>query len=406
MGRIIYNKVTWENLDWNKFQTRIFSLQCKIYEAMEQNEINEVFRLQNLILLNPASYWLAVRSVSSLDARVSLPLSSVIFLLDNPKFFSKLIKSVLFGVNKHCASYSSLQMFFDTRVVEFVWRLAIEPTHELTFSPTSYGLRPGHTYLDLQLDLLSSLHTLHLESRYQKVFSVQIAMPFSSLNYRRLLSQIVLPFKYKRAFVHALKLGLQDRSDKHLSYLIPLVLHIALDGIEHIRVSDPPLRSLFSPPRSPKYTFRYANHILFLLPFYEEESMLLDNLVGFLALWGLKLKQYKVFIVDLKQGFPFLDWLFKSNYSGRIHVYPTFTNCKTYTQKVKCALRNTYYSIKKRIVMVASTHDEWIYYNGLCTSTRGKHQFAFLKVWCRSYLRLNTQLTSAAIGNFLTYAFS
>jgi hypothetical protein len=67
MGRIIYNRVTWEDLEWNTFQTRIFSLQCKIYEAMEQNEIDEVFRLQNLVLLNPASYWLAVRAVSSLN---------------------------------------------------------------------------------------------------------------------------------------------------------------------------------------------------------------------------------------------------------------------------------------------------------------------------------------------------
>lgn len=406
MGRIIYNRVTWEDLEWNTFQTRIFSLQCKIYEAMEQNEIDEVFRLQNLVLLNPASYWLAVRAVSSLDVKVSLPLSCVTFLWHSPQFFSKLIKDILLGTNKGCAHYSSLQLFFDPRVIEFICRLALEPAHEVSFSSTSYGLRPGRTYLDLQHDLMSTLQTLHLDSRYQKIFSVQLDIQFSALNYQRLLSRIILPSKYKRLFSHILKLRLQDPYDKQSTYLIPLVLHTILDGIENIRVTRCSLGSLFSPSMAPKYVFRYANHILFLLPFYEEESLLLDALAGFLTLWGLKLKRYTVSTVDLKQGFIFLDWLFKRNYSGKVYAYPAFDNCKTYTQKVKRTLGNTYYPINKRFFMLASVSNEWVYYNRLCISTVGKHHFRFLELWCHAYLRRNTQLTSVAIRNFLASVFA
>jgi hypothetical protein len=56
--------ISWKDLPWQKFQKKSFRLQCKIYNAKQNNKPRLVRRLQTLLIKSKSIHYLAVRRIS------------------------------------------------------------------------------------------------------------------------------------------------------------------------------------------------------------------------------------------------------------------------------------------------------------------------------------------------------
>lgn len=416
MSTFSFTNVTWENLDWMSLQKQIFDLQCKLYEAMGQNDIKKVFRLQRLLLLNPASYYLALRWVLNSTSNEDYPLFVInSHKLKNLTLFSHINERCITKIGCLAERFEPVTdsfisaMLLEKLIREFVWKLVLAPPHEVGFSSSAYGFRPGFTCWDLQNDLLSTLNLRRVHSTYHKIIILQVDLSFQPAAYSYLMSRVILSSTYKRAFLRSVDptLFVLDIDDvAHFpSYLLPLIVDIILDGLDGLVSAFSLATTSFPAFQLGTHFFRYANQILFLLPFYADDVNLLVLLQDFFSRRGVQVKHYFNLYIDLRRGFTFLDWIFRSNSFGKIVSYPSFINCKIYTQKIKTTLKSKYYSIGKRLRMLRVISKEWIYHNRFCYSALANRKFTFLKRWCYSYLRSNTKLTPALIQVYINFCF-
>ncbi len=58
----------WKNLPWKKFQRVVFRLQCRIYKARRNGNLQLVNKLQKLLLSSKAAKFLAIRQIIQLNS--------------------------------------------------------------------------------------------------------------------------------------------------------------------------------------------------------------------------------------------------------------------------------------------------------------------------------------------------
>ena len=124
--------ISWKNLPWNKFQKKVFHLQCKIYEAKQNNNYKSIRRLQKLLIKSKSVHYLAVKKTT--DSYLVRNL----FLSDEEKMkFANEVNSRL-NTWKYVAiklsnyrkiSSHDFNLFIKNEIIQSIWKLALEPLY-------------------------------------------------------------------------------------------------------------------------------------------------------------------------------------------------------------------------------------------------------------------------------------
>lgn len=155
------NSTFWKYLPWKEFQVNTFRLQCKIYNAMRQGNIQQTLKLQKMLIASASSYYIAVRYITQLNAGKRIPgIDGKLLNTPNEKVECVIQIRETFSHWDH----SSLRRVWvrtgegeksllgipniEDRIIQYIWRLALEPSHEALFFSNSYGFRPGKTAWD------------------------------------------------------------------------------------------------------------------------------------------------------------------------------------------------------------------------------------------------------------------
>ena len=124
--------ISWKNLPWNKFKKKVFHLQCKIYEAKQNNNYKSIRRLQKLLLKSKSVHYLAVKKTTDSYAIKNLFLSDE----EKMKFASEIStrlntwKYISIKLsNYHKRNNHNFNLFIKNEIIQSIWKLVLEVRH-------------------------------------------------------------------------------------------------------------------------------------------------------------------------------------------------------------------------------------------------------------------------------------
>ena len=148
----------WKSLPWKKFQKVVFRLQCRIYKARRNGNLQLVRKLQKLLLSSKAAKYLAVRQIIQLNSgkkTAGVDGISTIKIKNRVNFNSinlrewkhKPLRRVWIPKSNGEKRPLGIHTIYD-RICQCLVKYALEPVCEAYFSGNSYGFRPGRSTHD------------------------------------------------------------------------------------------------------------------------------------------------------------------------------------------------------------------------------------------------------------------
>lgn len=414
----VYKSTSWKTLPWNQFRRKVFNLQCKIYEALQKNDIKKTIKLQKCLINSSYTHYIAIRELTEINTGRKLSgIDGQLMLTckEKVRFANRIGAEIKHWKHSpvrkinivHTQSPDTINPSFslpniEDRIIQFIWKLALEPAHEATFLQTSYGFRIGKTAWDVQKYLIYYLKNFPTQIG-AKVISIDLGNSLTLMNYEPLLNKIVLPYKQKTNVYRALKMGILDGCLLTISYhysltnLCFLLLNIIFHGIEK-------LHNFSTNSKLIPLGLRYGTNLLY--SFIEEEHELIYKLDTFLHTVGFPLKVSKVQIFHSLQKIEFLGWCFVVKPNGKIITYPDKHDWLIYKTEIKLILKNSNYKIETRVEKIRLRSSTWYNYHCFCDFSKLKSLLYTLKSWFTKYLRFHTRIPKLERSKLLKRGFS
>ena len=162
----------WKALPWKQFRKVVFRLQCRIFTAQRNGNIQLVIKLQKLLLSSKAAKWLAIRQVTQLntgrktsgvDGKTALSVKERFQLFETlSKHWKDWKHKPLKRVHIPKADGTRRGLGIPTiadRAYQCLLKYALEPYGEAKFSSNSYGFRPGRSTHDVQQVIFTNLRS-------------------------------------------------------------------------------------------------------------------------------------------------------------------------------------------------------------------------------------------------------
>jgi RNA-directed DNA polymerase len=368
---------SWEKLAWKKIRKNLFRLQCRLYKASRANNRKQIKNLQKLILRSRSARLLAIRQVTQLnsgkktagvDGKKSLTPPERLELDEYLKinvFNWKHQKLRKIPIPKKDKSKRILKVpTIADRSWQCLIKYAIEPVHEASFHPRSYGFRIGRSAHDCQRFIFQNLNS-HVNGKDKQILEIDIEKCFDRINHNFLMSKIIAPQSVKKGLWKCLKIGINpefpDSGTPQGGVISPLLANIALDGIENIHKS-----------------VRYADDMVFFLKPKDNVNKVLEEIKEFLHQRGLNIKASKTRFVSATDGFDFLGWHIKVQKNGKFRCTPSEENFKTFKAKVKTIVNNSNYGATTKAEKLAPIVRGWRNYHRYCKMSGSKWSLWFI----------------------------
>jgi RNA-directed DNA polymerase len=355
----------WQDLPWKKFQKDLFRLQRRVYKAVQEGDKRKAKYLQKLILKSKAARFLAIRQVTQLntgkktagvDGKASLTfeerftLSGILKENVNTWKHNKLRK---IPIPKKDGTKRTLKVpTIADRAWQCLAKYALEPAHEATFHPRSYGFRTGRSAHDAQKILFLNLKS-NSNGIDKRVIELDIEKCFDRINHSAIMEQLIAPMGIKTGIFRCLKSGVNpefpEQGTPQGGVVSPLLANIALNGIEEIHQS-----------------VRYADDMVYFLKPQEDAEEILKRISQFLAERGLKVSEKKTKLTATTEGFDFLGWHFKVQTNEKFRCVPSVDNFKAFRQKVKAIVNNSNYGATTKAEKLAPVVRGWRNYHRFC----------------------------------------
>lgn len=404
----VYKSTSWRDLPWDQFQRKVFGLQCRIYNAMRNNDVKTTVKLQKCLIHSSSTHYLAIKELTEIHSGKKIPDST-------GKLLRTFKEKILFAnyIHDKITSWEpspykkvnivlqdGTQTFFsiptiEDRIVHFVFRLAIEPAHEVAFSEFSYGFRVGKNIWDTQKSILLALKKDN-KKYSKKILRLDLTRYVRNIDYSILLKQLVLPFKYKTQLYKSLNIGLLD------GLLFPFSHHYSLTSVSFLLLNIL-LNGSERPVNINLTTIRYGSHILYIFEQNENDFCSLIN--RWLYIRGINFVFEKSNLIVGLDSFDFLGWFFIIKQTGKIINYPNRITWLIHKSEIKRIIRNTIDPVNKRVEKARIKMMNFYAHNHLCNISELNTQFYSLRSWCNHYLRKQTQLTKLERHHFLNYIF-
>lgn len=270
----------------------------------------------------------------------------------------------------------------EDRIVQAAVKQVLEPIFELTFSPHSYGFRPGRTAHEALGEL-----TRGMESGRCWVVDVDLKSYFDTIDHVRLLDQVrahVSDGRLLRLLEQMLQSGVMeggqlantDSGTPQGGVISPLLANIYLTPLDRLI------------ERSGHTLVRYADDFVVLCRSRSQAEAMLQLLSDWTQSVGLQLHPTKTRLVDMSipgNGFDFLGYHFYRTIRGPLSWWPrdkSIAKCQDALRR--CTPRNSGRSIKEIIARVNAILRGWFHY---FRYSRNSWSFIPLEQWLRMRLR-------------------
>jgi len=333
----------WDTIPWPRLERSVFKLQKRIYQAAQQGDVENIHKLQRLLIKSWAAVLLAVRRVAqdssgkrtagvdglaSLDAQQKLQLAEKLRRdpLD-PK--AQPVRRVWIPKPGKDEKRPLGIPVMEDRARQALVKLALEPEWEARFEPNSYGFRPGRSCHDA----VAAIY-LQLKTAPKYVLDADISGCFDHINHEALLDKLGTFPGLRRVIRAWLKAGLMDgevfastsEGTPQGGVISPLLMNVALHGFE-TAIED--AFQLFKCPQGERRVpwkpkvIRYADDFVI----FHRDREALERAKQIAADWlrgiGLEMKPSKTRIthtleaIDGPAGFEFLGFHFRLYRRGK-----------------------------------------------------------------------------------------
>ena len=397
----VYKSTSWKILPWDQFRRKVFSLQCRIYDAMRDNDIQQTIKFQKCLINSSSSHYLAIKECTEFNVgkKISGTDENLIPTLKDKLLFAYRIREEMphwkFSPHRKIKILldNGEETFFsiptiEDRIIQFIWKLALEPAHEAIFSHSSYGFRPGRTLWDMQKGIINNLNPF-----YKRVGKKILIFDFSQysrlIKHNLFLNKLVFPFKYKTGIYQALKMGILNEMVFPFSYhyslttLSFLLLNIAFHGLEDLSKNNIVISDKV-------YGFRYGAHLLYM--FDQDERIIYSLIDNFFYTMGVNFNYPQASINKSLDNFDFLGLCFVIKPNGKILNYPTKINWIIHKSEIKHILKNPVDTIAARLTKIGRKMNRWYKYHHLCNISEVSWEIYSLRNWVNRYLRLHTSM--------------
>jgi len=327
----------WNTTPWPRLERSVFKLQKRIYQAARQGNVENIHKLQRLLIKSQAAVLLAVKRVAQdnrgkrtagVDGVASLTASQKLQLAEKLRRdpFGQKAQPVrrvwIPKPGKNEQRPLGIPVMED-RARQALVKLALEPEWEARFEPNSYGFRPGRSCHDA----VAAIY-LQMRTAPKYVLDADISGCFDHINHEALLDKLGTFPSMRRTVRAWLKAGLLDGRELFPTtegtpqggVISPLLMNVALHGFETaIEAAFQPSKALPGQRRVPwkPKVIRYADDFVI----FHRDRKAIERAKQVAADWlremGLELKPSKTRIThtleayDGPAGFEFLGFHFR-----------------------------------------------------------------------------------------------
>jgi RNA-directed DNA polymerase len=339
----------WEQIDWPKYERRVWRLQARIVKATREGRWGKVKTLQRLLTSSFSGKALAVKRVTENQGKRTPGVDNVSWT--TPAARLKAIGSL------HRRGYRPLPLHrvyipkangkrrplgiptMKDRAMQALYLLALEPIAETAADPNSYGFRPKRSTADA---LQQCFNTLGRGCSPQWVLEGDIKGCFDHISHDWMLKhvptdKVVLHQWLKAGYVENRNLFPTEAGTPQGGVISPTLANMTLDGLEILLTQHFPREKWKDGKRwTPKVNLvRYADDFIIT----GDSKELLENEVRplvarFLNERGLTHSADKTRITHINEGFDFLGQNLRK-YDGKPLVKPSKKNTHAFLEKVR-----------------------------------------------------------------------
>lgn len=374
-----YSSELWTSINWGRLSQEVFNLQTKIYKAVKSNDMEKCLRFQKLLFNSYSARMIAIRQVTQLnkgkktagiDGKKNLNFKERFLLEKELKEQANKWKHEGLREIKIPKPDGSKRVLKVPTIKDRAWqalvKLILEPAHEATFHPRSYGFRAGRSTHDAQKHIYDLLRKQAIGYKKQ-VIELDIEKCFDRISHKSILDRLIAPQYVKHGIFRCLKAGVNpkfpEQGTPQGGVVSPLLANIALNGIEDIH----------------KTAIRYADDIaIFIRPDKGEKAdKILIEIESFLSDRGMKISEKKTKITPVQKGFDFLGWEFRVTNQLKTRCIPSNKNYKNFKSKVKTIVNANNDPLEEKVKKLARIVRGWRNYHKYCYMKGSKNSLYY-----------------------------
>ncbi len=344
-------QIDWDQVNWSHVKHQVERIQQKIFRDAQTGNFRSVNKLQRLLVRSLFARLWAVRLVTEIntgrstpgiDGRLYRTAKQKVSLVENVKFKNYKLQPVkvrYISKPKGGKRKLGIPTIYD-RVIQMLLKLALEPEWEAKFEPYSFGFRPGRSAIDTVSHIWNMLaHRKGYRPHPGWVFDADISKCFDNIDHGALLSKVegnlfqeIIGAWLKSGAINQVGFEKTERGTPQGGVISHLLANIALDGLERQFGLYWKTGSYKVPSRRSGYDkdlvlYRFADDFIILAPSREVLiEYVIPKIKSFLLIIGLSLNKVKTRIVNVSEGFKFLEFEFRRFYrrDGSIKEFSYF----------------------------------------------------------------------------------
>ncbi len=396
---------SWKKLPWKKFRKNLFRLQRRIYKAVRTGNIRKAKSLQKLILKSTSAKLLAIRQVTQLnqgkktagiDGKKALTFKErfeLLTMLNQAEDWKHQgLREIPIPKKNGTTRILKVPTISD-RAWQCLAKYALEPAHEATFHPNSFGFRTGRSAHDAQKWLFDQLKS-ESDGINKRILEIDIKKCFDRISHNTIMSRIIAPKCLKQGISLCLKAGVNpefpEQGTPQGGICSPLLANIALNGIEDVQPTFGSRKTIRGVTQSGKTkgkkwvkhitsvrAARYADDMIFILNTVGckeadklQETSLLNAIKQFLTERGMELSQEKTKLTKSTDGFDFLGWHFKVQRNEKFRCTPSKENYLSLRKKAKAIINSSNMGSQEKAEKLAPIIRGWREYHKNCKMSR------------------------------------
>lgn len=336
----------WKQIDFKLAEKCVKKLQKRIARAYSDEDYELVSILQNKMIHSFYAKALSVKYVTSkkgaktpgVDGKLCISSEdkyNMIFDLKHRGYKPLPLKRVYIPKNDGTMRAVSIPTVKD-RIMQMLYKLAIEPIAELTADESSFGYLHNKSAEDA---ILHCMRIMFENPNLEYVIKTDVKSCFDDISHEWILNNIPFDKRLLKSVICSeyIEDSCSSASDVGIPQggcLSPVICNMALDGLESV---------LFTKFGNHAKCVRYADDIIifvdnsFPTPFSLRHNIL-PTVKFFLSERGLSLSQKKTYVVSIHDSFCFLGFeVHKLN--NRIKIKPTDENIISLKRRIEDILK-------------------------------------------------------------------
>nr|YP_010338603.1 putative reverse transcriptase/maturase [Rhodaphanes brevistipitata]UNJ18553.1 putative reverse transcriptase/maturase [Rhodaphanes brevistipitata] len=398
----------WRDLPWKTFAKVLYNLQHRIYEAKKRNDYQTVTRLQRLLISSKAAQFLAVREVTQIDMNRSTPgIDGVVVFSASEKFnLVQELKQIhhwkcdklkkVFLIEKKLGKQIIGIPTISNRAIQYLLKYALEPCFKVKFSIENFyqlNSNVASSPQNVQKQILYKIYK-HQQEVSLPILKLNLAECLEQINYDLFCSTLVLPRAAKLIFQRMIKIQSKanipiSNNRLHRGILDTLIFNIVLDQVENLTDS-----------------IRYEDNLIFFLKATQDKTIFIDKLVSYCSIRGIELQSSRIELVNIQDGFSFLNWRFQVKSNGKSISVPTKENLSEMKKNIRKILKDSRFTIRERLEKLKHYYHRWRKYHQFCNMSLVKPSLWAANKYSYKYVRKTTDMNREECIDYIRGIFN